>query len=91
MQKRMIKLFLGAYNPLTMEGKIIVDGVLASCYAFLPDHDMAHFGWTPMRWIPGIMQWIFGEDNKSPVYGNIIHDVGRLVLPNVLLYERRSI
>ena len=71
-----------------MEGKIIVDGVLSSCYAFFSDHDMAHFGMTPMRWIPGIMQRIFGENNKSPVYGNIIHDVGRWVFPNELLCER---
>ena len=30
-----IHYFPGAYVPLTVEGKIIVDGVLASCYADL--------------------------------------------------------
>ena len=39
----MFKIFttLGAYTPVTVEGNIAVDGVLASCYAFA-DHDLAH-------------------------------------------------
>ena len=37
--------------PLTMEGNIIVDGVLASCYASF-DHDLAHIAMAPMQWIP---------------------------------------
>ena len=43
----------GAFTPVTMEGNIVVDGVLASCYAFA-DHDLAHIGITPMRWFPDI-------------------------------------
>ena len=39
--------FLGAFVPLTMKGNIVVDGVLASCYASF-DHDLAHFVMTPM-------------------------------------------
>ena len=31
---------------MTMEGNIIVDGVLASCYVS-PDHDLAHIAMTP--------------------------------------------
>ena len=32
---------LGAYVPLTEDGNILVDGVLASCYASF-DHGLAH-------------------------------------------------
>ena len=44
-----------------MEGNIVIDGVLASCY---PDsnHDVAHTVMTPMRWFPEILEWIFGDD-----------------------------
>ena len=67
---------LGAYAPLTMEGNIVVDGVLASCYAS-SDHDLAHLGMTPMHWFPQIIQSIFGDDHS---FVNIATDLGRLVL-----------
>ena len=75
----------GAHSPLTMEGKIMVDGVLFSCYASIPDHDIAHFAMTPMRCFPEIVHWIFGEDIESPVYVKIFEHLGRSVLPNILL------
>ena len=36
------------YGPLTSEGTIIVDGVVASCYAHVP-HTIAHIGMWPYR------------------------------------------
>ena len=73
-------LFLsGAYTPLTNEGTIIVDGALASCYAHSPGHDLAHIAMTPVRWFPGILQWIFGEDIEMPVYLDIAADVGNWI------------
>ena len=73
--------FPGAYVPLTSEGNIIVDGVLASCYAHSPDHNLAHFGMTPLRCFPDIMQCIFGEDIEFPVYVKIIYDLGNCMMP----------
>jgi hypothetical protein len=32
----------GKYTPLTLEGTIIVDSMLASCYAMIDDHRIAH-------------------------------------------------
>ena len=40
-------LFLGAYVPLTADGNIVVDQILASCYASF-DHDLAHLMMMPM-------------------------------------------
>ena len=53
-----------------MEGNIIVDGVLASCYASA-SHDLAHIGMTPIRWFPSVVEWILGEHDISSAYVNI--------------------
>ena len=55
-------------------------GVLASCYASI-DHDLAHFGMGPVRWFPIITGWIFGKENESIGYVNILIDVGEWLLP----------
>ena len=64
-----------------MDGNIVVDEVLASCYAF-SDHDVAHIVTLPLRWFPEIMDWIFAFDNESVAYANIWQDVGRFMLPS---------
>ena len=70
-----------------MEGNIVVDGVLASCYPYC-DHDVAHIGMTPLNWFPKILQWIIGEDNGFLVYVNIFDNIGRLVVPDGLLIDK---
>ena len=47
-----------------MEGNIVVDGVLASCYASV-DHDMVHILLAPMRWFPGFVRNIIGNDELA--------------------------
>ena len=71
--------FPGAYTPLTMEGNIVVDGILVSCYAFC-DHDSAHIGMLPIQLFPILTKWIFGEDNGSSIYANIAGDIGGWML-----------
>ena len=79
--------FLGIYVPLTREGNIVVDGVLASCYGSF-DHDLAHISMKPVQWFPETMEWIFGLDDVSPVYVNIAEHFGRLILPYCQLFNR---
>ena len=71
---------LGTYTPVTIEGTIMVDGVLASCYAFL-DHDLAHIGVTPMRWYPEVIESIFGAENGSPGFVKVAEVFGKWSLP----------
>ena len=70
-----------------MEGNIVVDGVLASCYASF-DLDLAHLAMVPMHWYPEMTGWIFGVTNGTPDYVDIAKGFGRFVLPSVLLYGR---
>ena len=76
---------VGAFVPLTMDGNVLVDGVLASCYASV-DHDVAHFGMAPMRWFPVMSKWIFGEeDTGSQIAVNLAKPLANWMLPYELL------
>ena len=77
-QKENISAFSGAFVPLTVDGTIIVDGILASCYAS-SDHDLTHFCMTPIRWFPEIQQVIYGFQNGSPGYVKIAKELSRWI------------
>ena len=65
---------IGAYTPLTKEGKILVDDVLASRYAFV-DHKVAQIGMIPIQWFPEIVQWLFSEDDGGfSVFAKVLHE-----------------
>ena len=68
-----------------MEGKIIVDDVLTSCYPSY-NHDVAHFGMVPMRWFPELINWMFGADNGFSAYVIIAEGVGVWSLPFEQMY-----
>ena len=70
---------------LTTEGNIIVDGVLASCYAST-DHDLAYFAMTPIKWFPEIIEWIFGNENGLQGYVKIVKEFGGWVQPFGFIY-----
>ena len=66
-----------------MEGTILVNGILASCYAY-GDHDFAHLGMMPIRWFPEMIQWIFGMGNEFPVYVETMGDLAGWIMPQTL-------
>ena len=58
----------GAYAPLTVEGNLVVDGVLASSYGSFP-HGLAHAALAPLRWwwwYPGVLRRIFRVEERYP-------------------------
>ena len=68
-----------------MEGRIVVDGVLASCYASTY-HDLAYTGMVPLQSFPKVMEWIFGNDNGNLVYAKLAEDFGGLIAPYGVTY-----
>ena len=66
-------IFLGAYVPLTKVGKIIVDGVLTSCYADF-DHDVAHDTHPEIHRLNEVDVWKWqGISNFCQYYKKIGH------------------
>ncbi|CAF3519465.1 unnamed protein product [Rotaria sp. Silwood1] len=55
----------GFYAPLTLSGKLVVDGIVVSNYAVVANHQLAHFVMQPYRW------WIYFI--KSSSYSENIH------------------
>ena len=68
-----------------MEGKIKVDGVLASCYADF-HQDLAHVVIVPMQQFSNVIEWILGNDSGFPVYVSIARELGILMLPDRLFW-----
>ena len=58
----------------------MVDGVLASSYSSF-DHDLAHIILLPVRQFSAMIEWIFGEENKSSVLVNIVKGFSKKMLP----------
>ena len=68
-----------------MEGNLVVDGVLASCYADF-DQDLAHVTMIPMQLFSRVMMWVMGNDTGFPVYVSIVRELGILMLPDGLFW-----
>ncbi|KAJ0178737.1 hypothetical protein K1T71_005512 [Dendrolimus kikuchii] len=70
----------GVYAPLTKAGTIIVDDALASCYALVQSHSLAHAAMAPLRWMAG---WRTARPAKGVHwYASALYHVGDYVLPS---------
>lgn len=55
----------GVYAPLTVEGTIIVDNVVASCYALIDSQFVAHLSFMPFRVYNVISRWLTWTSSDS--------------------------
>lgn len=56
---------VGVYAPLTEAGTVFVDGVLASSYALVEDHRLAHWAFGPVRVLYAVGQLLSGETGRG--------------------------
>ena len=57
----------GYYSPLTTQGNIVVQNILASCYASFDNHNLMHFAFAPFRWFHSARNWFsFMKLEQSP-------------------------
>ena len=68
-----------------MEGNIVVDGVLASCYASA-HHDVIHFGMRPLVWYPKILEMVVGKDGVTSGYVKITAHLAQWTVPQGFVY-----
>ena len=54
-KKVSLKRNYGAFAPLTADGTIVVNGILASCYALTENHHTAHLSFLPWRIMNGFV------------------------------------
>ena len=47
----------GIYAPVTEQGNIIVENILASCYADFENHKLVHLAFAPLRWFHLGRKW----------------------------------
>ena len=63
-----------------MEGNIVLDGVLVSCYGIV-EHDLLQIVMKPIQWYADVLELVFGDENGVSVYINVAKTVGIWLLP----------
>ena len=84
----------GVYAPLTLDGTIVVDGIVASCYAVVNSQWVAHLAYAPFRLYTNLKQsvlWLVTSSRADAPegvhwYARILYNVALYVLPKRILY-----
>lgn len=70
----------GAFAPLTQQGTLVVDGVVASCYAVVDQHGLAHWAFAPLRLIHSWTGAAGRHGDGVHWYAQLLHWLGRRLL-----------
>ncbi|XP_053122059.1 sonic hedgehog protein [Hemicordylus capensis] len=91
----------GAYAPLTAQGTILINQVLASCYAVIEEHSWAHWAFAPFRVAHALLAMLC-PSSLSPIlfpaaaldesstgvhwYSRLLYNIGHWVLDSEMLH-----
>uniref|UniRef100_A0A1A7YHA8 Hedgehog protein n=1 Tax=Iconisemion striatum TaxID=60296 RepID=A0A1A7YHA8_9TELE len=64
---------VGSFAPVTAQGTVMVDQVLASCYAVIEDHQLAHWALAPVRIAHWVSSWLFSSRPQSSAQSDGVH------------------
>lgn len=73
----------GSFAPLTSHGTIVVDDVLASCYAVVQNQKLAHFAFAPVRVAQKVAPFLFSRAPQGEGvhwYADFLYRVGKWIL-----------
>ncbi|XP_068160150.1 sonic hedgehog protein [Antennarius striatus] len=63
----------GSFAPVTVQGTVVVDQVLASCYAVIQDHDLAHWALAPLRLAHWVSSLLFNSNHQVSAQNDGVH------------------
>ncbi|NWR26681.1 IHH protein, partial [Tachuris rubrigastra] len=72
---------VGAYAPLTRHGTLVVDGVVASCFALVQEQQLAQLAFWPLRLYHSLVGWPGAQGDGVHWYSGLLYRLGRLLLP----------
>ena len=82
----------GAYAPLTRTGNLVVNNVIASCYAVINDQTVAHLSFLPIRVLESIkdsFEWlaqVIGAEDQQSSHNSVSHQIGVHWYPRLLYW-----
>lgn len=87
---------IGAYAPVTSHGTVVINGVLASCYAVIEKHNWAHTAFAPLRFAFKLFSFLSPQDytpSPHPLhvegihwYSQVLYQLGTWILGNDSLH-----
>ncbi|XP_029955096.1 sonic hedgehog protein [Salarias fasciatus] len=63
----------GSFAPVTVQGTVVVDRVLVSCYAVIEDHDLAHWALAPVRLAHWVSSSLFTPARHAGAQNDGVH------------------
>ncbi|CAL1298201.1 unnamed protein product [Larinioides sclopetarius] len=80
---------VGVYAPLTRHGTVVVNDVVASCYAMMYEQSLAHLAFLPVRLLHNFKQTensTTEEHRGIHWYATMLYHLSRTLLPKSYLY-----